>query len=137
MEATKNRFIAFLLVLGVLSTFLVYPPAWAILWSVIASFLVFEVLMSNLAKGGKGFFIFSPVTNQGQYKGHAFIVLFLLVMFATGASAVIAEIAASIIVASIATNLGSAILAGVLLNFVACSGLYAYMNSRFYSRGSK
>jgi hypothetical protein len=58
-------------------------------------------------------------------------------LLATGTSAVIAEIAASIIVTNITTNLGSAILAGVLLNLVACSGLYAYMNSRFYSRGSK
>jgi len=122
---------AFMIVLGALSLFLLIPPVWVVLWSVIASFLIFEFLMSRLAKGGKGFFIFGK---EAQTKGHAFIILFTLVLVVTGASAVLAEGIGAIIQSEYDTNLVSAVGAGLIANFVICLGLFMYMKSTFFSK---
>ncbi len=122
MDEARDPAIAFLLAVSILSSLLLYPPAWATLWSVLASFLFFDLLMGKLAKG-KGMFL-NPVTKKIMPKGHAFLTLFLLIAAVTIATAAGSDF--------IARNLQANLPIAFLANVLVCLWLAYFLDKTYY-----
>lgn len=121
-KEAPDPLIAFLLAVLFLSGLLLYPPAWVVLWSVLASFLFFDLLMSKLAKG-KGMFL-NPLTKKIMPKGHAFLTLFLLIVGVTIATAAGSDL--------IAQNLRANLPVALLANVFVCLWLAYLLDKNYY-----
>jgi hypothetical protein len=55
---------------------------WILVWSPTPAFLIFDYLVSRVARGGSGIFQ-NPKTGKTMFKGHGILLMFLLILIGT------------------------------------------------------
>ncbi len=80
----QNPIIAFLLiVLALLILGWLLPEYWIFGFTAIFTYLLSDILLSLIIKGGNGIAIIPAINNQTKHKGHAYLAFFVGMIFST------------------------------------------------------
>lgn len=130
IEALQNPLIAFLLCfVGMVIFGLIFPQYWVVLFSIICAYLISDIVINLVIRGGNGIATIPAINNQTKHKGHSYIAFFIGIIFSTLVSSVFSDLILRFVLMSptewIIIVLGSSLGLGV--------AVFADLQAKFYA----
>ncbi len=125
----QNPIIAFILVvLALLALGWLLPEYWIFGFTAIFTYLLSDILLSLIIKGGNGIAIIPAINNQTKHKGHAYLAFFVGMIFATVVSGLFNDF-----ILMVVKNSNSWMFAVFLASIGLSIGVFADLQSKFYA----
>jgi|WetSurMetagenome_2_1015567.scaffolds.fasta_scaffold661372_1 hypothetical protein len=130
IKALQNPIIACVFVISILLTLgWLLPEYWIVVFTAIFTYIISDLLISLIIRGGNGIAIIPTINNKTKHKGHTYIAFFVGIIFST----VFSEFFNDVILALI-KNFDIWLLAIIIASVVLGIVVFLDLQAKFYAR---